>query len=119
MCVDECRAAGYNAIEFARVHVKLDDQGQPVPDSGFLAPAVLADKCVGCGLCQTRCNLINVKAKHLLGETAIRVEAGPGKEDRMSSGSYVRLRWEERKKREAEEPKASGDSYLPDFLKEK
>ena len=119
MCVDECKAAGYNAIEFARVHVKVDEQGQPIPDTGFLAPVVLADKCVGCGLCQTRCNLINVKAKHLLQETAIWVEAGPGKEDRMSSGSYVQLRWEERKKREAEAPKSSGDSYLPDFLKDK
>jgi ferredoxin len=119
MCVDECRAAGYNAIEFARVRVQVDEQGQPVPDTGFLAPVVLADKCVGCGLCQTRCTLINVKAKKLLRETAIRVEAGPGKEDRMSSGSYVQLRWEERKKREAEAPTSGGDSYLPDFLKEK
>jgi len=40
---------------------------------------VPADKCVGCGLCQTRCNLINAKAKKLLRETAIRFEAGPGK----------------------------------------
>ena len=72
-------AKGRHAIEFARVHVKVDEDGQPVPGSGFLAPVVLADKCVGCGLCQTRCNLINVKAKHLLKETAIRVEAGPGR----------------------------------------
>jgi hypothetical protein len=119
MCVDECTAAGYNAIEFARVHVKVDEDGQPVPGSGFLAPVVLADKCVGCGLCQTRCNLINVKAKGLLKETAILVEAGAGREDRMSSGSYVELRFQERKKREAEAPKAATDSYLPDFLKEK
>ena len=80
--VDECNAAGYHAIEFARVHVKVDDQGQPIPDSGFLAPVVLADKCVGCGLCQTRCNLINVKAKNLLKETAIWVEAGSGRRRR-------------------------------------
>lgn len=119
MCVDECTKAGYKAIEFARVHVKVDDRGEPVPESGFLAPVVLADKCVGCGLCQTRCNLINVKAKGLLKETAIRVEAGPGREDRMSSGSYVELRFQERQKREAEAPKASDDSYLPDFLKGK
>jgi polyferredoxin len=119
MCVDECNAAGYKAIEFARVHVKVDEEGQPVPDSGFLAPVVLADKCVGCGLCQTRCNLINVKAKGLLKETAIWVEAGPGKEDRMSTGSYVELRFQEQKQREAAQPKADGDSYLPDFLKDK
>ena len=120
MCVDECKAAGYNAIEFIRVRPKLDEQGLPVADSGFLAPVVLADKCVGCGLCQTRCNVINVKAEHKLKETAIWVEAGPGKEDRMSSGSYVTLRFEERRKREAAQPRpAAGDSYLPDFLKEK
>jgi ferredoxin len=119
MCVDECNAAGYHAIEFARVHVKVDEQGQPIPDSGFLAPVVIADKCVGCGLCQTRCNLINVKAKHLLKETAIRVEAGPGREDRMSGGSYVELRFQEKRKREAAQPKADADSYLPDFLKDK
>jgi len=38
-------------------------------------------------LCQTRCHSINVKTKHLLASSAIVVEAGPGKEDRMSSGS--------------------------------
>lgn len=119
MCVDECNAAGYHAIEFARVHVKVDEEGEPIPDSGFLAPVVLADQCVGCGLCQTRCNLINVKAKGLLKETAIWVEAGPGKEDRMTTGSYVELRFQEKRKREAEQPKAAADSYLPDFLKEK
>ena len=80
---------------------------------------VRADKCVGCGLCQTRCYGINVKAKHLLKETAIRVEAGPGREDRMSAGSYVELRFQEKKKREAAQPKADADSYLPDFLKDK
>ncbi len=120
MCVDECKAAGYNAIEFVRVHPKLDEQGMPVPDTGFLAPVVLPDLCVGCGLCQTRCHIINVKEKGLLAETAIWVEAGPGREDRMSSGSYLALRQEERRKRETAAPKAAGgDSYLPDFLKEK
>jgi MauM/NapG family ferredoxin protein len=117
MCVDECNAAGYHAIEFLRVHVKVDEQGLPIPDSGFAAPVVLADKCVGCGLCQTRCHQINVKSKGLLRETAIWVEAGPGREDRMSSGSYLALREEERKKREGAAPKDAGGSYLPDFLK--
>lgn len=119
MCVDECTAAGYNAIEFVRVHVKVDEAGVPIAGSGFAAPVVIADKCVGCGLCQTRCNVINVKAKGLLKETAILIEAGPGKEDRMSSGSYVALREEERRRRDAAAPKAKGDGYLPDFLKDK
>ena len=83
LCVDECVAAGYHAIEFTRVHSELDDQGLPVEDSGFLAPVVLADKCVGCGLCQTRCYRINVKLQGQLDQSAIIIAAGPGKEDRL------------------------------------
>jgi ferredoxin len=115
LCVDECRAAGYHAIEFQRVHPILDDQGQPVDGSGFSAPVVLADRCVGCGLCQTRCHVINVKEKKLLASVAIVVEAGPGKEDRIATGSYRALREEEQKQR-APEP-AAADAYLPDFLR--
>ena len=122
MCVDECAAADYNAIEFIRVGSEVDKEGMPIEDTGYLAPVVLADKCVGCGLCQTRCHSINVKEKHLLTETAILVEAGPGKEDRMMSGSYLSLREEERrKKREIQErlleQNGVSDDYLPDFLK--
>lgn len=116
LCVDECKAAGYHAIEFMRVHPKLDESGQPIEGSGFSAPVVLPDLCVGCGLCQTRCHSINVKTKHLLASSAIIVEAGPGKEDRMSSGSYLALREQERK-RILPAPDAA-DSYLPSFLKE-
>ena len=120
MCVDECNAAGYNAIEFLRVHTKVDADGFPIPDTGFVAPVVLADKCVGCGLCQTRCHVINVKEKGLLEETAIWVEAGEGREDRMTHGSYLALREQERKERESTQKKnTGGDSYLPDFLKDK
>ncbi len=60
LCVDDCAAAGYHAIEFIRVGTQADEMGNPIEDSGFLAPVVLADKCVGCGLCQTRCYGINV-----------------------------------------------------------
>jgi NAD-dependent dihydropyrimidine dehydrogenase PreA subunit len=116
LCVDECNAAGYHAIEFMRVHPKLDETGLPIDGSGFSAPVVLADKCVGCGLCQTRCHSINVKTKHLLASSAIVVEAGPGKEDRMSSGSYLALR-EQGRKQNVPVPGAA-DSYLPSFLKE-
>jgi Fe-S-cluster-containing dehydrogenase component len=66
-------------------------KGNPIEGSGFSAPVVLADKCVGCGLCQTRCHSINVKTKQLLSSVAIVVEAGPGKEDRMAKGSYLAL----------------------------
>jgi ferredoxin len=119
LCVDECVAAGYHAIEFTRVHSELDDQGLPVEDSGFLAPVVLADKCVGCGLCQTRCYRINVKLQGLLAQSAIIVAAGRGKEDRLHHGSYVQLREQERRVRQAPAPAsgAGAESYLPDFLR--
>ena len=116
LCVDECNAAGYRAIEFIRVHPTLDAAGNPIEGSGFSAPVVLADKCVGCGLCQTRCHVINVKTKKLISSVAIVVEAGPGKEDRMSSGSYLAVRAHES---EAKKPDSdSSDSYLPDFLRD-
>jgi ferredoxin len=117
LCVDECNAAGYHAIEFMRVHPRLDDAGNPIEGSGFSAPVVLADKCVGCGLCQTRCQVINVKTKKLIASVAIVVEAGPGKEDRLASGSYLALREQERRTKAA--APAAEDAYLPDFLRNK
>ena len=118
-CVDECAAAGYDAIEFIRVGSEMSDQGVPVADSGYLAPVVLEDKCVGCGLCQTRCHSIHVKGTKRLGESAIRVLAGPGKEDRIVSGSYRDEQAERIKQRKRQQPKpeSTGDNYLPDFLR--
>ena len=122
LCADECAASGYDAIEFRTVGTETDDLGVPIEGTGMLAPVVLAEKCVGCGLCQTRCHAINVKTKHLLGESAVLIQAGPGKEDRIASGSYLALRAAEKRKREAEreeqaEPEADSGGYLPDFLK--
>lgn len=120
LCVDECHHAGYHAIEFTRVHTEVDLQGNPIEDSGYLAPVVLADKCVGCGLCQTRCFGINVADRQLLRESAIIITAGAGREDRMMNGSYIALRDQERSQRETEQQQnapATGDGYLPDFLK--
>jgi coenzyme F420-reducing hydrogenase gamma subunit len=113
-------AAGYEAIEFVRVGTTMDAAGRPLADSGYLAPVVLSERCVGCGLCQARCRAINVKAKGLLDESAIVVEAGEGKEDRLAEGSYVALRERERqererRKRELLDPGAEG-GYLPGFL---
>ena len=88
--------AGYDAIEFIRHGTKVDAEGNPVEGSGFLAPIVRADKCVGCGLCQTRCYAINVAQKKLIDESAIIIEAGEGKEDRLMRGSYVALRVKDR-----------------------
>ncbi|MBN2475108.1 MAG: 4Fe-4S binding protein [Pirellulales bacterium] len=118
LCADECTAAGYEAIEFVRVGTQVDQHGNPVEGSGFLAPVVRPCACVGCGLCQTRCYAINAKEKGLLTETAIRIEAGPGKEDRLRAGSYVE-RYQRRQRRGSHAPGAPGraaDGYLPDFL---
>jgi ferredoxin len=118
LCVDECASAGYHAIEFTRVGTVADSLGNPVEGTGFLAPVVLADKCVGCGLCQTRCYGINVAAKRLLEESAIIIQAGEGKEDRLLSGSYIALREEEAAARRSQEEqqRQDGGGYLPDFL---
>ncbi len=116
LCVDECHAAGYHAIEFVRVHPELDAAGNPIDGSGFSAPVVLADKCVGCGLCQTRCHVINVKTNGLLSASAIVVEAGPDKEDRIASGSYLDLR---KREAAARQPASeANESYLPAFLQD-
>jgi ferredoxin len=111
LCVQECDAAGYHAIEYMQVHTQVDDLGQPVEGSGFLAPVVLADKCVGCGLCQTRCYGINAKAKKLLTESAIVIEVGEGKEDRLMTGSYIELR-EQESRRESNNG-GDGEFFLP------
>ncbi|MBT6153207.1 MAG: 4Fe-4S binding protein [Planctomycetaceae bacterium] len=120
LCVDECNSAGYNAIEFTRVGTEVDEQGVPIEGTGYAAPVVLKDLCVGCGLCQTRCHGINVAEKGLLEESAIIIEAGEGREDRLLNGSYVALRKDEERQRAAEQEKQNvetPDSYLPDFLK--
>ena len=115
LCVDECNAAGYRAIEFTRVHTAIDEQGQPVEDSGFVAPVVLAEKCVGCGLCQTRCYAINVKEQHLLTQSAIIIEAGEGKEDRLMSGSYRALREAESQQCSKPAPTLGEEFVIPEL----
>ena len=117
LCVDECVAAGYDAIEFTRLHTQFDDDGLPIEGTGFLAPVMIDDKCVGCGLCQTRCYSINVRERGVLQESAIIVKAGPGTEDRMMSGSYVELRNQEAAEREAEQRESTNPFFLPDDVK--
>lgn len=116
-CVDECVAAGYDAIEFRRVHTQVDENGLPVEASGYLAPVVLADKCVGCGLCQMRCHLENVKKTPLLDRSAIVIEAGAGREDRLSTGSYLELRAIEQTQRAARQRDAlpGGSYFIPEI----
>lgn len=112
LCVQECHAAGYHAIEYTQVGTEVDDNGLPIEGTGFLAPVVLDDLCVGCGLCQTRCYAINVKDRHVLSASAIVVEAGEGKEDRLLSGSYIQLREEESRRRSKIKP-AADDFFVP------
>jgi NAD-dependent dihydropyrimidine dehydrogenase PreA subunit len=115
LCRAECEAAGYGAIEALRVGVETDQAGQPVEGSGFMAPVVLEDRCVGCGLCQARCRKANVLESGLLSGPAITVAAGAGWEDRLADGSYVELRRQREQAGRASQPK--GGSYLPEFLK--
>jgi len=94
----------------------------PVEETGYLAPVLIPGKCVGCGLCQARCHNINVLQKGLLSEAAVKVVAGPGKEDRIMRGSYRALREAERREQEARQERLleqtdSENGYLPDFLK--
>ena len=59
-----------------------------------------------------------VKERHILHESAIRVEAGPGKEDRLRTGSYVALRQREKLREERRRRNRAGnDDYLPEFLR--
>lgn len=115
LCVDECTAAGYHALEFRQVHTEVDAQGLPIEGSGYLAPVVLADKCVGCGLCQMSCHRVNVEQKGLLDISAIIVEAGAGKEDRLMDSSYRELRRAEaRQRKQQRQQQSPGDYYVPD-----
>lgn len=113
LCVDECTAAGYDALEFVAVGTEVDELGLPIEGTGELAPLLITDKCVGCGLCQTRCHGINVAAKGLLEKSAIIIEAGNDHEDRMMDGSYIELRQTQANQQSKE---ATSGSYLPDFL---
>jgi MauM/NapG family ferredoxin protein len=112
LCIVECKAAGYDAIGVQRVGTQVDDEGMPIEGSGFEAPVVNADLCVGCGLCETRCINVNVKAKGLLEKTAIFVEAGEGKEDRITTGSYIQLAADRKK---AKLQAAPDTAYSTDF----
>jgi NAD-dependent dihydropyrimidine dehydrogenase PreA subunit len=117
LCVDDCNAAGYYAIEQMRVGTQVDESGAPIEGSGFLIPIVRADKCVGCGLCQTRCYGNNVLESNKLAASAIIVEAGEGKEDRLMHGSYRELRAAEARKRQQQQQRTApkpDEFYIPE-----
>ncbi len=114
LCEKECTAAGYEAITFSRTP-ELDDNGRPIPDTGYGAPDIDSSKCVGCGLCQSRCYHINVKQRGILAESAIVIVAGGDTEDRLLDGSYLALRKEEQKKAESQRKgrKNGEDFHIP------
>lgn len=58
-------------------------------------PTVLADLCAGCGACQAACYKTNVRKRSMLDSAAIVVLAGEGREDRITTGSYLPLRNEQ------------------------
>jgi len=121
LCKDECDVAGYRAIRFLPVGTEVDESGNPIEGTAMLAPDVIDERCVGCGLCQTRCRAINVVEKGLLDDTAIRVVAGGDKEDRLTGGSYLELRRTEetdrrRKQQQFIEQTGGPGGYLPDDL---
>ncbi len=74
ICVDECTQAGYHALEFVSVGTELDDQGLPVEGTGVVAPKLIEHRCIGCGLCQTRCRAVNVTKEKRLDRSAIIVK---------------------------------------------
>ena len=80
LCFEECRAAGYDAIEMREVRLELGD----VPEGVFSemeleamgriqAPFVVREACVGCGLCEYRCHAAYVKQEHVLDTAAVTV----------------------------------------------
>lgn len=80
-------------------------------------PSGCAPFCNNCGrVFQARCQAANVRDKKLLTESAIKV-AGPGKEDRIITGSYKTLRLERINRTRQQQHKAPDNEYLPDFLR--
>jgi len=79
-CIQECRAAGYNAIAIQRVKINIGDvpEGMASPEeleswSHLNVPVVDAEACVGCGLCEYICHAVMVKQRQLLPRRAVTV----------------------------------------------
>lgn len=80
LCFEECKAAGYHAIQMRQIQLKLGDIPPGVVSETELeamgsieAPFVDASVCIGCGLCEYRCHTAYTKQAHLLPASAIRV----------------------------------------------
>jgi NAD-dependent dihydropyrimidine dehydrogenase PreA subunit len=82
LCYDECNAAGYRAIEMRSIKLPMGR----VPEGAFssdeleemariAAPFVNQDACVGCGLCEYRCQSANAAQRKLLRQSAVTIVA--------------------------------------------
>jgi ferredoxin len=82
LCVDECDAAGYGAVRIQQIELTLEG----IPEGMFSdeeldqmshidAPFIDAEACVGCGLCEYRCNAVFVKREKRLPSSAVYVVA--------------------------------------------
>ncbi len=80
LCFEECKAAGYHAIQMRVIKLKLGDipegvfsEEQLAAMGSIEAPFVDSDACTGCGLCEYRCHTSYTKQAQVLSESAIRV----------------------------------------------
>jgi len=90
LCYEECRRAGYEAIEMQELRIEL----VPPPPDGLFSdaeldamsrihvPVVKVDACVGCGICHYRCQTRRVRQDGLLVQSAITVRAENGHRQR-------------------------------------
>ena len=78
LCLEECTASGYNAIRMEEIRLELADVPEGIFSDTELdamsrieAPVVDRDACVGCGLCEYRCNAVLVKRDKELHQPAV------------------------------------------------
>jgi ferredoxin len=84
LCFDECEAAGYHAVEMRFIKLAVGEVPPGAVGPGELeemarikAPFVLAEACVGCGLCEYRCHAAVHRQQKLLPRRAIVVKQIP------------------------------------------
>jgi ferredoxin-type protein NapG len=82
LCFEECRAAGYDAIEMREIRLEIGEAPPGVLSPAELeaaarirAPVLDPAKCVGCGLCEYRCHTAWTRHQQTLPRSAIRVTA--------------------------------------------
>lgn len=78
LCYLECEAAGYHAIEMRTIRLEVGEipPGVVSPEEAeqmaqIEAPHIVADRCVGCGLCEYRCHSALVRRQRILPRSAV------------------------------------------------